>query len=157
MQMMTWLDMATRPYAFPREMADEACIFFDAKTRICRIHPVKPETCQAGPITFDLDLDQGRICWYMKSSTDCFIAAALRRTPLELSAYLAMAKPALRQLIHDLDPPALHAVLRVPEPLVQPLDEEPLPTTLLARLTIQGPSESPNDENTHPNGGHTKP
>ena len=134
-QLMAWLDTTTRAYAFPREMADRACIFLDTETRICRIHPVKPETCQAGPITFDLDLSQGRICWYMKSSTDCSIAAALRQTPRELSRYLAMAKPVLRQLIHDLDPTALQAVLQVPEPCVQPLDKEPLPDTLFARWT----------------------
>jgi hypothetical protein len=110
-----WLDTTTRPYAFPRETMDSACIFFDSELRTCRIHVVKPETCRAGPITFDLNIARERVLWFMKSSTDCLLASSLRRNSMQLAPYLAMAKQALRQLIHELEPFALHAVLRVPE------------------------------------------
>jgi Fe-S-cluster containining protein len=130
----TWLDTTTYPYAFPRETVDGACIFFDFKLRTCLIHAVKPETCRAGPITFDLDISQERILWFMKSSTDCLLASALRRNPMQLAPYLAIAKQALRQLIHALEPFALRALLRVPEPFVQPIGDEPFPDTLRVRL-----------------------
>ena len=59
-----WLDTTTHPYAFPREIVDDACIFFDSELRTCLIHAVKPETCRAGPITFDLDIPRERILWF---------------------------------------------------------------------------------------------
>jgi hypothetical protein len=38
-------------YVFPRETVGGRCLFLDEPTKRCKIHPVKPETCVAGPIT----------------------------------------------------------------------------------------------------------
>jgi len=38
-------------YAHPKVREDGYCVFFDGK---CAIHNIKPETCVAGPFTFDL-------------------------------------------------------------------------------------------------------
>jgi Fe-S-cluster containining protein len=128
-QVDSWLDSTTRPYAFPRETEDGACIFFDAGQRTCRIHPVKPETCRAGPITFDLDVRRERISWFMKSSVDCLLAAALRREPERLPAYLSIAKTAIRRLIRGLEPAALSALLQIDEPTVRKVGDDFFPFT----------------------------
>ena len=122
-----WLNSTSRRYAFPRETPDGSCIFFDVVQRTCRIHPVKPETCRAGPITFDLDIGRERVIWYLKSSADCLIAAELRRQPKVLSKYLLRAKKALRQLIRQLGSSALHELLLIDEPTVSQIGEDPFP------------------------------
>ena len=122
-----WLNSTSRRYAFPRETPKGSCIFFNEAQRTCRIHPVKPETCQAGPITFDLDSKQERVIWYMKSSAECLIAAELRRQPELLAGYLCIAKKALCQLIYTLESSALQELLLIDEPTVVKIGEDPLP------------------------------
>jgi Fe-S-cluster containining protein len=122
-----WLNSRSRRYAFPRETSDGSCIFFSALQRTCRIHPVKPETCRAGPITFDLDTRQERVIWYMKSSDDCLIAAELCCQPDVLSRYLSSAKKAVYQLICQLESSALQELLLIDEPTVVQIGEDPFP------------------------------
>ena len=54
-------------YSFPRETADRLCVFLNKNAKKCRIHPVKPETCAAGPVTFDINLKTGKIVWFLKT------------------------------------------------------------------------------------------
>lgn len=126
-----WLNSTSRRYAFPRVTSDGACIFFDVVQRTCRIHPVKPETCRAGPVTFDLNTKEERVIWYLKSSADCLIAAELRRQPEVLSRYLSFAKKVLYQLICQLESSALHELLLIDEPTVYYIGEDPLPFEIL--------------------------
>lgn len=125
-----WLNSTSRRYAFPQQTRDGLCIFFNAVQRTCRIHPVKPETCRAGPITFDLDTPRRRVIWYMKSSANCLIAAELHRKPELLSGYLSIAKIALYQLIWGLEPMALHELLLIDEPTVYKIGEDPFPSKM---------------------------
>ena len=131
-----WLNSTSRHYAFPHETPDGSCIFFDVVQRTCRIHPVKPETCRAGPITFDLNIRQERVIWYLKSGTDCLIAAELRRHPEVLSSYLSTAKKALHQLICRLESSALQAILLIDEPNVSRIGEDPFPATKLKKAGL---------------------
>jgi hypothetical protein len=87
---------------------------------------VKPETCRAGPITFDLDQARERIEWFIKPGADCLVAAALQRDPDTLQQHLHMATTELRQLIRALEPTAIHALLTIDEPLVRKIGEDPL-------------------------------
>ncbi|MCJ7768585.1 YkgJ family cysteine cluster protein, partial [Candidatus Bathyarchaeota archaeon] len=43
-------------YTFPRLDVNMYCVFQNPKTRKCIVHSVKPETCVAGPITFDINV-----------------------------------------------------------------------------------------------------
>ena len=122
-----WLNSTSRRYAFPQETPDGSCIFFNAMQRTCRIHPVKPETCRAGPITFDLDTPRRRVIWYMKSSANCLIAAELHHKPELLPGYLSIAKMALHQLIAGLESTALQELLLIDEPTVYKIGEDPYP------------------------------
>ncbi|MEM3642198.1 MAG: YkgJ family cysteine cluster protein, partial [Candidatus Bathyarchaeia archaeon] len=66
-------------YTFPRETEDGYCIFYDKATRKCIVHPVKPETCVAGPITFDINAKTGKIEWYLKMEKICPLAGVMYR------------------------------------------------------------------------------
>jgi len=123
-QFPNWLNSTERPYAFPHMAPDGSCIFLDPIQHSCQIHSVKPETCSAGPITFDLDFMQNTISWYIKSSSVCLVASELLSQPSLFQSHLQRAKQALRQLIHDLEPDALQALLEIEESNVQHIGEE---------------------------------
>jgi len=53
-------------YTFPREDKKGYCIFYEGKTKKCLVHPVKPETCVAGPVTFDINMKTQKIEWHLK-------------------------------------------------------------------------------------------
>jgi Fe-S-cluster containining protein len=121
-------------YSFPREVEEKCCVFLDKKTKMCRIHPVKPETCLAGPVTFDINLETGRVEWFLKTEKICALAGALCRDKNVLSSHLDCARKELLQLVHDLDVEALRAILNIEEPDTFKIGEDDLDTSLLTKL-----------------------
>jgi len=121
-------------YTFPRETEDNQCIFLDKNTKKCRIHPVKPETCVAGPITFDINLKTGKIEWFLKTEKICPLAGLLYRNKSELQSHLESARRELLRLVHDLDAEALYAILTIDEPDTFKIGEEDLNAEVLAKL-----------------------
>jgi len=121
-------------YTFPRETEDNQCVFLDKNTKKCRIHTVKPETCVAGPITFDINLKTGDIEWFLKTEKICSLAGALYRNKVELQSHLESARRELLRLVHDLDAEALHAILKIEEPDTFKIGEEDLNPDVLAKL-----------------------
>jgi len=121
-------------YTFPRETKGNHCVFLDKNTKKCRIHQVKPETCVAGPITFDINLKTGKIEWFLKTEKICPLAGALYRNKAELQSHLESARRELLQLVHDLDTKALHAILKIEEPDTFKIGEEDLNPEILAKL-----------------------
>jgi Fe-S-cluster containining protein len=113
-------------YTFPRETEGNLCLFLDKNTRKCRIHPVKPETCVAGPITFDINLRTGKIEWFLKTAKICPLAGTLCRNRSELQGHLESARRELLTLVRDLDADALHAILKIEEPDTFKIGEEVL-------------------------------
>jgi len=111
-------------YAFPREDAEGYCIFFDKKTRRCLIHPVKPETCVAGPITFDINVPRGKIEWYLKMEKICPLAGAIHKQREILKKHLESAKKEILRLVSELDSEALKAILKIEEPETFKIDED---------------------------------
>jgi Fe-S-cluster containining protein len=112
-------------YTHPREDASGYCIFNDRKTRLCRIHPIKPETCVAGPITFDVDPRTKKVEYYLKTSKICPLAGriyALKNGTLQ--RHLASAKREIRRLVIDIEPESLKAILKIEEPDTFKVDEE---------------------------------
>lgn len=49
---------AKENYSFPSVDDLVYCGLFNKKTGKCSVHPVKPETCVSGPITFDITQNQ---------------------------------------------------------------------------------------------------
>lgn len=121
-------------YVFPREDADGYCIFQDKTTRKCIIHPVKPETCVAGPITFDINARNHKIEWYMKMEKICPLAGAIYKNKELLNKHLESAKKELLGLVQRLDSEALKAILKKDEPETFKIDEDNMEIGILNKL-----------------------
>ena len=123
-----------REYSFPKENQDEYCIFFDKDTKRCRIHALKPETCVAGPVTFDINICMGNIEWYLKSEKICGLAGALYRNKDKLREHLNSAKREINALIRDLSKKELLTILSIDEPETFKISEDKLDLKLLTKL-----------------------
>jgi hypothetical protein len=124
----------TTEYVFPQETDDGFCIFFDEKTRKCQIYVVKPETCVAGPITFDINLKTGKIKFYLKFERICSLAGSLKKDRVALKNHLNSAKRELLTLVGELDAEALSAILQIDEPETHKIGEASLNKEVLEGL-----------------------
>jgi len=122
-------------YAFPRETSEGFCIFFDKETRKCLVHSVKPETCVAGPITFDINLQTGKIEWFLKSENICLLASVLYKDKEALERHLSSAKKELQALVRELDAKELCAILEIEEPETFKIGEDSLSQEILEKIT----------------------
>ncbi|MEM2995333.1 MAG: YkgJ family cysteine cluster protein [Candidatus Bathyarchaeia archaeon] len=121
-------------YTFPREDAEGYCIFYDKKTKKCQIHIVKPETCVAGPITFDINMQTRKIEWYLKMEKICPLAGILHKNGEMLKKHLESAKKEITRLVRELNPEALKAILKIEEPETFKIDEDTIEDTILNKL-----------------------
>jgi Fe-S-cluster containining protein len=126
---------AKTAYTFPREDAEGYCIFYDKRTRKCQIHPVKPETCVAGPITFDINRHTRKIEWYLKMEKICPLAGVLYKNGDLLEKHLETAKKEIIRLVRGLSPEALKAILKIEEPETFKIDEDGIESAVLDKLT----------------------
>jgi hypothetical protein len=124
----------TTEYVFPRETKDGFCVFFDKETRRCRVYAVKPETCVAGPITFDINLQTGKIEFYLKLERVCPLAGTLKKDMSALEKHMTSAKRELLTLVGELDAEALTAILQIDEPETWKIGEASLSKDILERL-----------------------
>jgi len=123
-----------RQYVFPRETQEGYCIFFDRATKKCLIHPVKPETCVAGPITFDINPETGKIEWFLKTGKICAMAAALYQNRESFEKHSKSAKSEVMKLVQNLDSEALRAILTIAEPDTFKFGENTLHSKVAAKL-----------------------
>ncbi len=121
-------------YAFPAEDAEGYCIFYDNKTKKCAVHPVKPETCKAGPVTFDINLGDRKIEWYLKMETICRLAARLYENGELFQRHLKIAKKEINRLVRELDSAALKAILKIEETETFKIGEDVLAEDVLEKL-----------------------
>jgi Fe-S-cluster containining protein len=124
-------------YVFPRLAGDGYCVFHDKKTRKCKIHPVKPETCVAGPITFDVNSKTGNIEWFIKTDRICQLAGIVYQDTQLLRKHLASAKREVLRLVAQLSPEELKTILKKEEPETFRIGEDPLPEGLLHKLRLK--------------------
>jgi hypothetical protein len=103
-------------YAFPRLNKDGYCIFHDSETRKCIVHPVKPETCVAGPITFDINPRTKKIEWFIKMKEICPLAGVVFKDKVSLRSHVKSAKKEIKRLVNELDSDELAAILKKDEP-----------------------------------------
>jgi Fe-S-cluster containining protein len=122
-------------YVFPKDGTEGYCIFYDKKTRKCLIHSVKPETCVAGPVTFDINIKNRKIEWHLKMEKICPLAGALYKNKGILKKHLASAKREILQLVSELDSEALRAILKIEEPETFKIDEDNIVKDTLDKLT----------------------
>jgi Fe-S-cluster containining protein len=103
--------------------------------RKCRIHPVKPETCVAGPITFDINKKTGKIEWHLKKEKICSLAGNMFKNEKALRKHLESAKTEIIRLVHQLDPKALQIILKIDEPHTFKVGEDNIDKEILDKLT----------------------
>ncbi|MEM2324514.1 MAG: YkgJ family cysteine cluster protein, partial [Archaeoglobaceae archaeon] len=95
------------------------CVFFSNGK--CEIHNIKPETCVAGPITFDIKGDKLEI--YIKKETLCPLVGFLREKKEILSTHIKIAIENIIELIKYLDKNELEEILKIEEPETEKLFE----------------------------------
>ena len=122
-------------YVFPKEDAEGYCIFYDKKTGKCLIHSVKPETCVAGPVTFDINLKTRKIEWHLKMEKICPLAGVLYKNKDALKKHLESAKSEILALVSELDSEALKAILKIEEPETFKIGEDKIGKDILDKLT----------------------
>lgn len=91
----------------------------------CKIHQVKPETCVAGPFTFDVKGSLLEI--YLKRETICPLAKFLRENEEAYRWLFDAAVEKLTDLVMALPPSELAEVCKIEEP----------ETDLVAEITLQ--------------------
>ncbi|NYT01694.1 MAG: YkgJ family cysteine cluster protein [Methanosarcinales archaeon] len=91
---------------------DGFCVLFDQGG--CTVHSAKPETCVAGPFTFDVQGDVLEI--YLKKESICPLVAYLKEDIAAYQAQLDLAVKNILALVRDLSPQELEVILRIEEP-----------------------------------------
>ena len=124
----------TEEYVFPKLDSEGYCVFHDKKTKKCLIHSVKPETCVAGPITFDINTRTGKIEWFVKMEKICPLAGRVYRDNALLGMHLQSAKKEIMKLLNELDSGSLMAILKKDEPETVKIDEDELDTCVLRKI-----------------------
>jgi Fe-S-cluster containining protein len=123
-------------YSFPAEDKLGFCVFYCKNTRKCLVHPVKPETCRAGPITFDINRCTQKVEWYLKTADVCALAQALHENNTAFRAHFEVAKDELLRLICALDSRALKAILKIEEIQTVKIGEDDLPKEAQEKLGL---------------------
>jgi Fe-S-cluster containining protein len=121
-------------YVFPRETDDGYCVFRDKKTGKCLVHAVKPETCVAGPITFDINKKTTKIEWHIKMEKICPLAGVVYKDKRLLEKHLVSAKREIQRFVRDLDVEALKAILEIAEPETFKIAENNVAKNILDNL-----------------------
>jgi Fe-S-cluster containining protein len=128
---------ANENYSYPAVDELGFCRLFDKETRKCLVHSVKPETCRAGPITFDINFSTKKIEWLLKKSEICAFAGALYNNKAAFKVHFEVAKPELTKLICELDPEELRAIVKIEEPHTFKIGEDNLPLEVVRKLGLK--------------------
>jgi Fe-S-cluster containining protein len=124
-------------YSYPAVDAMGFCVFYDKDTRKCQVHPVKPETCRAGPVTFDINCRTRKVEWYVKTAEVCALAKTLCENGTLFGKHFEVAREQLLRLIYGLNPEALQAILKIEEPQTVKIGEEDLPEEVMEKLGLK--------------------
>jgi Fe-S-cluster containining protein len=97
------------------------CILSEQGT--CRIHAVKPETCRAGPFTFDVRGDIIEI--FLKFESVCPLVTLLKKYPHAYQLQYDLAVKSITHLVNNLTPEEIDAICRIDEPETEKVAEVP--------------------------------
>ena len=127
---------AKERYSYPAVDEEGYCLLFNKKTGKCMVHPVKPETCVSGPITFDINFKTKKIEWFLKKSEICTYAGLLFNDKVAFSKHLKEAKKQITSLIKMLSPEELRAIVTIEEPQTFKVGEDDLPMNAVKQLGL---------------------
>jgi len=91
---------------------DGFCVLFENGR--CRVHEAKPETCIAGPFTFDISGDFLEI--YLKKESICPMAGSLIEDEEAYREQYNRAMEEIIRLVRDLSQEELSVILKIEEP-----------------------------------------
>lgn len=126
----------TKQYSYPATDENLYCNLFNKQTGKCSVHPVKPETCRAGPITFDINFKTKKLEFFLKKSIICALAGVLYSNPEMFSWYYEAAKPEISKLVEELSADELRAIVKIDEPDTFKVGEENLSVGVVKKLGL---------------------
>ena len=110
-----------RGYRAVRTLGDGTCIFCNGSR--CSIHAIKPETCRAGPFTFDVKADVIEI--FLKYETICPMVRLLKDVPEAYEHQFELAKKSIIHLVANLTDGEMAAICKIDEPETERVAEIP--------------------------------
>ncbi|MDI9633643.1 MAG: YkgJ family cysteine cluster protein [Methanolinea sp.] len=105
-------DIEYAGYSRIRAREDGMCALWEAGR--CRVHDVKPETCRAGPFTFDVE--GGTVRVFLKHESRCPLVSLLKSDPDMFRAQFRIAVENILSLAGALPPGELATISAIPEP-----------------------------------------
>jgi Fe-S-cluster containining protein len=124
-------------YFYPAVDEHVFCSFFNKGTGKCSVHPVKPETCRAGPVTFDINFSTKKVEWFLKKPEICAFAGVLYSNKTAFKDHFQVAKKELTQLIRELGPEELREILKIEEPHTFKIGEDDLPSEVVSKFGLK--------------------
>ncbi len=128
---------AKEDYSYPAVDELVFCRLFDKETGKCWVHPVKPETCTAGPITFDINFSTKKVEWFLKKSELCAFAGELFSDKDAFKKHFEAAKIELTKLIQELTAEELRAIVKIDEPQTFKVGDNDLPLEVAKKLNLK--------------------
>ena len=108
---------------YKRLKARENGLCILSKDGKCVIHAIKPETCRAGPFTFDVKDKVIEI--YLKFSGICPLVTLLKATPEAYQVQYDLAVKSITHLVSNLTQEELDAICHIEEPDTEKVSEVP--------------------------------
>lgn len=108
-------------YRYVRTRADGTCMLWNGGR--CGIHGIKPETCGAGPFTFDVKGDTIEI--FLKFETICPLVRLFKDVPEAYDQQYAKAVKSITRLVSNLTDEEIAAICRIEEPETEKVAEIP--------------------------------
>lgn len=127
---------AKTDYSYPAIDEEVYCRLFSRQTGKCLVHPVKPETCVSGPITFDINFKTKKVEWFLKTSSLCAYAGDLFKNKAAFKKHFEAAKKQITALIKQLDSNELRAIVKIDEPQTFKVGEDDLPLDVIKKLGL---------------------
>ena len=127
---------STEDYTHPATDEQLYCLLFNRDTGKCMVHPIKPETCVAGPVTFNINFCTKKVEWFLKTKELCTYAGVLYNNKFEFQEHFETAKKQIMGLIEQLSADELQALMEIDEPQTFKFCEEDLPKEVVKKLGL---------------------
>ncbi|HSQ48269.1 MAG TPA: YkgJ family cysteine cluster protein [Candidatus Deferrimicrobiaceae bacterium] len=125
-----------KEYSYPAVDEEIYCRLFNKSTGKCIVHPVKPETCVAGPVTFNINFCTKKVEWFIKTKELCAFAGVLFEDKVAFKAHFEVGKRQILALIAQLGADELRALMKIDEPMTFKFAEDDLPKEVVKKLGL---------------------
>lgn len=125
-----------KEYSYPSVDEEIYCRLFNKSTGKCMVHPVKPETCVAGPVTFNINFCTRKVEWFIKTKELCAFAGVLFEDKRAFKEHFEVAKKQILTLITQLKANELRSLMKIDEPMTFKFAEDDLPIDVIKKLGL---------------------